>query len=73
MHNRFSFKLICYRIFGLLITILIATVMTSTEVIVKGEVPPMMHGVHSTPLGCHMRLYTYKITQSDARGKPYTI
>lgn len=30
--------------------------------------PPMLQGLTNAPLGCHMRLYTYKIIQSDVKG-----
>lgn len=33
------------------------------------EVPPVVQGLHDPPIGCHMRLYTYRITQSDTKGE----
>lgn len=32
------------------------------------DIPPVLQGLHNPPLGCHMRLYTYRITQSDSKG-----
>lgn len=36
--------------------------------VAKSEIPPVLQGLHNPPLGCHMRLYTYRITQTDEKG-----
>lgn len=39
----------------------------------EAEVPPVVQGLHDPPIGCHMRLYTYRITQSDSKGSRYLV
>lgn len=41
---------------------------TVTSMIVSGEGPPMVQSINGAQLGCNMRLYTYKITQTDEKG-----
>lgn len=33
------------------------------------EIPPIVEGPTAAPLGCHRRLYTYRVTQSDSKGR----
>lgn len=37
--------------------------------VANSEIPPVLQGLHNPPLGCHMRLYTYRITQTDEKGR----
>lgn len=44
---------------------------TSLAIVVSAEaldIPPIIQGPTRAPLGCHMRVYTYRIIQSDSRG-----
>lgn len=60
LNNRWS---CIFLIVALLITIdLLLDVATA-------EIPPVVQGLHNPPLGCHMRLYTYRITQADENGR----
>lgn len=36
---------------------------------VSVEVTPIIEGPTSAPLGCHRRLYTYRVTQTDQSGR----
>lgn len=51
-----------FLIIGLLIAIGLLLDVTNSEI------PPVLQGLHNPPLGCHMRLYTYRITQTDDKG-----
>lgn len=43
-------------------------VATASSMIVSSEGLPIAQNINGAQLGCNMRLYTYKITQTDEKG-----